>query len=177
VDRLTAHVDFFPTLADLAGAKLSEDAKRQIEGRSLVPLLQDPHAPWADRVLVTHVGRWDRGKVAEAKYRNCSIRNTRWQMVSTGNSGEKQWQLFDVKADPGQQTDVAARQPDVVRDLDAAYDRWWDSIQPQLVNENAVGPKMNPFKELYWKQFGGGPDAALLEATNPNRERTKRGKK
>jgi arylsulfatase len=25
------------------------------------------------------------------------------------------------------------------------------------VNEDAVGPKMNPFKELYWKQFGGGP--------------------
>jgi len=24
------------------------------------------------------------------------------------------------------------------------------------VNENAVGPKGNPFKKLYWKQFGGG---------------------
>jgi arylsulfatase len=42
--------------------------------------------------------------------------------------------------------------------LDRAYDKWWDSMQPQLVNENAVGPKVNPFRELYWKQFGGGPD-------------------
>ena len=31
-------------------------------------------------------------------------------------------------------------------------------MQPQLVNENAVGPKVNPFRELYWKQFGGGLD-------------------
>ena len=51
--------------------------------------------------------------------------------------------------------------PDVVKELDAAYDKWWDSVQPQLVNENAVGPKVNPFKELYWKQFGkeGEPHA------------------
>jgi arylsulfatase len=30
-------------------------------------------------------------------------------------------------------------------------------VQPGLVNEDAKGPKVNPFKELYWKQFGGGP--------------------
>ena len=26
---------------------------------------------------------------------------------------------------------------------------------------------MNPFKELYWKQFGAGPDAKMLERMNP----------
>ena len=36
----------------------------------------------------------------------------------------------------------------------AAYDRWWASVQPQLVNEKAIGPGINPFKELYEKQFG-----------------------
>ncbi len=77
VDRLTAHVDVFPTLAELAGGELSSDLKEQVEGRSLVPLLTDPAAPWPDRTLVTHVGRWERGAVAGAKYRNCSIRNAR----------------------------------------------------------------------------------------------------
>ena len=75
-------------------------------------------------------------------------------MVCVSKAGDKQWQLFDVKADPGEKTDVAALHPDVVKELDAAYDQWWDSVQPQLVNENADGPKVNPFKELYWKQFG-----------------------
>ncbi len=70
---------------------------------------------------------------------------------------EQRWQLFDVQADPGEQTDVAAKHPAVVAELRAAYDQWWDSVQPQLVNEAAVGPKVNPFKALYWKQFGGGP--------------------
>lgn len=174
VSQLTAHVDFFPTVAELVGLKLSAAAREQIEGRSLVPLLKDPGAPWADRTLVTHVGRWPHGKAAEAKYHNCSIRNPRWQMVSPGNGREKRWQLFDVKADPAEKNDVAADHPDVVKELEAAYDRWWDSVQPQLVNENVIGPKVNPFKELYWKQFGGGPDEALLKAMDPAGKRSGR---
>ena len=60
----------------------------------------------------------------------------------------------DLSTDYGEKHDVAAEHPDVVQELDAAYDQWWASVQPQLVNEKAVGPKENPFKELYWKQFG-----------------------
>ena len=81
-------------------------------------------------------------------------------MVSDERDGRKKWQLFDVKADPGERHDVAAEHPEVVRRLEAAYDHWWDSVQPQLVNENAIPPKVNPFKELYWRQFGGGPTDA-----------------
>ena len=95
------------------------------------------------------------------------MRNRRWHMVCASKSGERQWQLFDVKADAGEKNDVAAAHPDVVEELNAAYDKWWDSVQPQLVNENAVGPKVNPFKELYWKQLGGGPDEETLHQMNP----------
>ena len=51
---------------------------------------------------------------------------------------------------------VAAAHPEIVQQLEAAYDQWWEEILPCLENEAAVGPKENPFKELYWKQFGGG---------------------
>ena len=50
----------------------------------------------------------------------------------------------------------------------AGYDQWWQEVQPLLMNENKVGPKMNPMKELYWKQFGGGPDARLLRRMDPS---------
>ena len=154
-DRLTAHIDFFPTLAELAGAKLSPEAAKQVEGRSLVPLLADPKAAWADRTLFTHAGRWPKGaKVDDYKYAGCSVRTPRWQMVSVGKGKGKNWQLFDVKADPGEKTDVAAEHPDTVKKLDAEYDAWWASLPPYLVNEDAVPPPSNPFKDLYWKQFG-----------------------
>jgi arylsulfatase len=43
--------------------------------------------------------------------------------------------------------------------LEAAYTDWWKSVQSQLVNENAVGPKENPYKDLYLKQFGSAASA------------------
>jgi hypothetical protein len=48
---------------------------------------------------------------------------------------------------------VLARQPGIARDLEVAYDAWWGSVQPDFVNENAVGPAVNPFKEQYARQF------------------------
>jgi arylsulfatase len=153
-DRLTAHVDFFPTIAELAGAQLSEKAAAQVEGRSLVPLLQNTRAAWDDRVLFTHVGRWPKGaNIDDFKYAKCSVRSARWHLVCDRNR-EKKWQLFDVKQDPGETSDVAGENPQVVQQLDAAYDKWWQSLPPYLANENAIGPTVNPFKEIYESQFG-----------------------
>jgi arylsulfatase len=160
VTRLAAHTDFFPTVAELAGAKLPADVAAQVEGRSLVPLLRNPSADWPDRTLFTHVGRWPKGAdVDRHKYTRCSVRTPRWHLVCDAKDGAKAWQLFDVTADYGEKTDMAAAHPDVVRQLDAEYDLWWESVKPLLVNETAVGPRINPFHELYWKQYDGpGPN-------------------
>lgn len=160
VAALTAQIDIFPTLAEIVGAGPSDDVKKQVEGRSLMPLLTNAHADWPDRTLVTHVGRWPRGKVAEWKYRNCSIRDARYTLVNNA-------ELYDLQADPGEKTNVIDAHPEVVAKLRGAYDQWWTDVQPLLVNEDAVGPKVNPFKELYWKQFGGGPDEALRKFMDP----------
>ena len=66
-------------------------------------------------------------------------------------------ELYDIKADPGETKNVIAEYTEVVAAMRAAYDQWWEAVLPALENENAVGPKVNPFKERYWKQFGGGP--------------------
>jgi arylsulfatase len=148
VPALSAHIDIFPTLAEIAGASLSPEITQQVEGRSLVPLLQNPKANWPDRTLVTHRGRWPRGEAAQFKHQFCSIRDSRFTLVEDK-------ELYDLKSDPGETTNVIDQYPDEVAKLRAAYDRWWDEVQPLLVNEEAVGPEINPFKALYWKQFGG----------------------
>ncbi|MBM4040562.1 MAG: arylsulfatase [Planctomycetes bacterium] len=148
VEKLTAHLDIFPTFCELVGAKVPEGVK--LDGFSLLSLLADPQAAWPDRYLVTHVGRWARGKAAESKRALCSIRQGNHIMVCRGGP----WELYDLKADPGEKNDIAAQHPDVVKRLEATYDKWWDEVLPCLENEDAVGPAVNPFKELYWKQFG-----------------------
>ncbi len=154
IPSLSAHIDVFPTLAEIVGAKLGNDTAKQVEGHSLVPLLKNPASAWTDRTLVAHQGRWERGKAAESKYLHCSIRNTRWQLVCDTKDGSKRWELFDLKADPGEKNDVASTHPEMVKELEAAYDKWWEEVLPRLENENVVGPKENPFKVLYAQQFG-----------------------
>ena len=141
----------------------------QVEGRSMVPLLKDSKAPWADRVLFTHVGRWPNGKAAESKYAQVSARNTQYHLVNNVRQGEK-WELFDVRQDPGEKNNIADSQPEMVKKLKAEIDQWWEQSQPLMVNEQAKGPKINPIKEMYWKQFGGAPDARLLEQMNPDKK-------
>ena len=171
VDALAAHVDFFPTLAEIAGATLREKVRAQIEGRSLVPLLERADAPWAERTLFTHVGRWPKGgDPGLAKFKSCSVREPRWQLVSVDGGVAPAWQLFDVKADPGEQRDVLKENPEVVRRMAASYDAWWRDVQPLLVNEKAMGPRLNPFAEIFWKQFGGGPTPEQLRTMDPTRD-------
>jgi len=159
--QFTAHIDVFRTLAALAGAKLTPEIERQVEGRSLLPLLQEPAATWPDRTLMTHLGRWNHGKAEEAKFRNCSLRNARFRLVNNN-------ELYDLQADPGETHNVINEHPDVVATLRAAYDRWWEEILPCLENETVLGPAVNPFKGAYWTQFGGGPDDALQRRMDPS---------
>jgi arylsulfatase A-like enzyme len=146
VDKLTAHIDIFATFATLAGAKIPENI--QLDGRSLLPLLTDANAPWPDRTLFTHVGRWPKGEDPSGwKFRGCAVRNTRFRLVNNR-------ELYDIQNDPGESKNVIDQHLEAVAAMRAAYEKWWAEIQPCMENENAVGPEVNPFKALYWKQFG-----------------------
>lgn len=161
---LTAHLDFFPTLAEISAATLPAKAKTQIEGRSLIPLLENPASKWPDRHLFTHVGRWP--KLSDPnlhKFQAASVRNTRWSLVSEKGGAEPSWQLFDLSSDYAQQTNVADQHPTVVADLAKAFDRWWTECIPLMVNEKAMGPDINPFQEIYYRQFGGSPTSEDLQ--------------
>ncbi len=152
-DALTAHVDLFPALAKIANAPLSAAAQTQIQGRDLTPLLENPNLPWDDRTLVTHVGRWPQGTdPSEFKYRQASIRNTRYTLVSAAGGREPKWELFDVIEDPSQRTNIIDRHPEVAKELAAQFDAWWENVQPNLVNEQVDAPEENAFKVLFRKQ-------------------------
>ncbi len=157
---LSAHIDIFPTLAELAGAKLSSKTQKQLDGFSLVPLLENPQAEWKDRTLVHHFGNWAQGTAEQCKHRRMAIQNSRFSLVNNR-------ELYDLSVDIGETTNVIDEHPEVVAQLRSIYDKWWKETLPRMVNENLVGPEMNPMKVLYWQQFGGGPDERMLERMDP----------
>jgi arylsulfatase A-like enzyme len=162
-NALSAHLDLFPTLAELTGAQLSSELKRQVEGRSLLSLLKNPKSDWADRILVHHVGRWAKGKSEEMKYAKCAIQNSRYTLVNDS-------ELYDLGLDQSESKNIIAEHPEVVAALRSAYNQWWKEVQPLLVNEDATGPAINPFQELYYKQFGGSPTPEDLKKMDPSRQ-------
>jgi arylsulfatase len=177
VKALAAHVDFAPTLLELTGTEASPQMKSQLEGRSLLPLLTakvGDDIAWPDRTLITHVGRWNGADPEVGRHTQTSVRTTRWHLVAAGagpaagkakakaakaDSGQASpakptWQLFDLGADYGETTDVAAQHPEVVADLIARHDAWWKDVRPLMVNEGVKGPAENPFKVMYREQMG-----------------------
>jgi arylsulfatase A-like enzyme len=158
---LSAHLDLYPTLAEITGATFTDVMKKQVEGHSLLPLMKNSKADWIDRTLVHHVGRWAKGQAENAKFKNCAIQNSQFTLVNNE-------ELYDLKADPGESKNVIDEHPEVVAKLRASYEQWWTEVKPLLVNEDvAIIPKINPFQELYYKQFGGSPTPADLKRMDP----------
>lgn len=76
VDALTAHLDVLPTLCEIAGATIPSTIEQQLEGFSLVPLLEakQPISWHEDRYLFQHVARWPSGLAAQHKYAMAGVR-------------------------------------------------------------------------------------------------------
>ena len=156
MDRMTRHYDLFPTFAELAGAKLPAD----LDGRSLIPLMEYPKGswkdPWQDRYTFFHQGRWNKEGAGERwgkgntdpdadKYKKFAVRNERWRLVGKD-------QLYDLSKDPGETTNVLKEHPETAERMLMAYEKWWDSARPLMVNEDAPLDTGKPFIEQFEKQ-------------------------
>ena len=158
--QFTAHIDVAPTLLELAGVSTPPPMRRQIEGRSLAPLLKDRKSTWENRLLVSHLGRWPTGKANAYARRATAVRDARWKLVQPHMNQDAPWQLFDLETDPGEVNDIAIHHPDRVKTMSDFHAAWWASVRPMLVNEEVKGPVINPFKDRYWKQFPAEKPAA-----------------
>ena len=83
VDALTAHLDVLPTLCDLTGAAIPPAVAEQLEGFSMVPLLEaeGPISWHDDRYLFHHVARWPSGLAAQHKYAMAGVRQGNYLLV------------------------------------------------------------------------------------------------
>ena len=147
IDALTAHIDLYKTFSDLAGVTLPADMQ-DLDGRSLLPLLENPQATWPDRKLFVNIGRWKAGEEEAAKYGKYAVRTEQWRF---SNDSE----LYDIDKDPAEISNIASSHPEVVKELRSAYDEWWASARPLMVNEGlpTVKPEDQPLTVRYEKQL------------------------
>ena len=148
---LSAHIDILPTLVEIAGGEVP----KEIDGKSLLPLLENPDAKWGDRNLFFHVGRWGSDKADQSKYDKTpgkagfAVRNGRYRLVNHE-------ELYDILNDPGEAHNLSAKKPEVVQTMQAAYDKWWDEVRPYMVNEGKQKVDPNPYHVNYQLQVKQG---------------------
>ena len=110
VKPITADIDLLPTLVELTGVKMPKTLP--LDGVSFVPLLEGKTGGRPDRMLFSY---WNgKGAVGTERYRLVVQR--------------KRVELHDMIADPGEQNDIAREQPEITRELKAAYDAWLEDV-------------------------------------------------
>jgi len=136
VERLTAHIDLLPTFIELYGLKAP---KIEFDGSDIRDLLFTDGKDWPDRPLVVESQR----VVDPIKWRKSSVMTDRWRLVN----GKE---LYDLKADPKQETDLASSNVDVVKRLRAEYDRFWNDVSQEhdLTSYMVIGSDRSPIVSL-----------------------------
>ena len=125
-DRISAHVDVLPTILDACNVDLPKDAA--LDGRSILPLLEGRREPWPDRQLVIQAHRGDEA----LRGRHFMLRTQRWKLLCPsgfgGQNPQQALELYDMLADPLEQRDLAEEFPEVLLDLQRAYNAWFDDV-------------------------------------------------
>ena len=103
--------DILPTFVDLLHLKVR--GGNHFDGESLAAVLKNPVAKLSDRMFVVQYGGHDRPE----KYFDCTVWNS-WRLVGKN-------ELYDITTDPGQQHNVAAQHPEVLKKMQTYYERWW----------------------------------------------------
>lgn len=105
-------IDVMATCLDVGTADYPEthDGRRitPLEGKSLLPIYRGRQREGHEALFWEHEG-------------NRAVLQGKWKLVSMHPGG---WELFDIEADRTEVNDLAAKQPDKVRELAARYDQW-----------------------------------------------------
>lgn len=132
IEALTAHLDIFPTLAEIVGINLPTD--RKIDGKSLVSLLDGGSEGFEDR---SYFAYWNR-KFPEL-YNNISIQKSGWKLVGKTdyNASIEDFELYNLKEDPFELTNLIPQNSSKGLELKEEMDSYYQEL---IQEENIKNP-------------------------------------
>jgi len=121
-------VDYFPTICEAAGVPLPQD--RAIDGVSLLGHLKSNGADKLDRgAIFWHFPHY-RGKILPYSI----VRADDWKLIKRYEG--KIFELFNLKDDLSEETDLSENMPEKVKELDATLTDWLRATNAKLPRPN-----------------------------------------
>ncbi|HYE20450.1 MAG TPA: sulfatase [Tepidisphaeraceae bacterium] len=128
------HVDLFPTFIELAGAKPAD--KQPVDGASLVPLFKDPTAALARDAIYQHFpGYLGAGAASWRTTPVGTIQAGDWKLLEFFEDGRLE--LYNLRDDVGETQNLAAKQPEKVKELHEKMKAWRASVNAPMPTKNA----------------------------------------
>jgi arylsulfatase A-like enzyme len=143
VPTLLHATDLVPTFLELAGAehpsKQADSKLAPLTGKSLVPLLSGA----AESV------RTEKDWLGEELFGNRAIRQSDWKLLNIRESagGTGQWELFNLKADPGETRDLSKQEPARRKALLARWDEYAKANGVILTDDGPYAKNAKPSLE------------------------------
>ena len=161
--------DFYPSLLEMLSLKPREG--QQFDGISIVPALKGQ--PLDRAAIFTYFPHNPR--VPDWLPPAVSVYHDDWKLIRIfhgGKDGAQRWKLFNLRNDIGEKDDLAAREPQRVKKLDAMIEQF-------LNNTAAVRPIPNPNfdpKQYRLEDEGKSQRKPTKLATRPGKNRKSIGK-
>jgi arylsulfatase A-like enzyme len=132
-DAPTIHVDLYPTLLEIAGARAPEDYP--LDGETLVPLLRNAGASLRRDAIYQHFpGYLGIGKDQWRTTPVGVIHAGDWKLMEFFEDGRQE--LYNLRSDLGETKNLAAEMPDKARELRARLVAWRQSVSAPMPTPN-----------------------------------------
>ena len=120
ISELTSYVDFMPTILELCNINIPKEVT--FHGKSLISLIEKSNKEfWKSRIIVT-----DTQRVSDPiKWKNSCVMKDQWRLVN-------KFELYNLKNDPSQLNNLFNDHPDLVLEMQNAYDDWWKICSTQM---------------------------------------------
>jgi len=133
IETTAAHIDILPTLSKICNVDLPKN--RKIDGKSLLPLIQDKTINWTDRSLFFY---WTR-RYPEL-YNNMALQKGTYKLVGHNdyNAAIEDFELFNLEKDPYEQNNIIDKNKSVANQLKTELDQYYTEL---INSENLTNPQ------------------------------------
>ncbi|MBT9190124.1 sulfatase family protein [Zobellia russellii] len=118
-DHPVSALDFYPTFAHLANAKIPQDKK--LDGKNIIDHVINKTEPYKDEMIYSL--RYREG------YNDVGARQGDWKITRMGN---EPWRLHNITEDIGEEKNLSGRYPERLKEMIAKTKAWTDTFVKPL---------------------------------------------